>query len=181
MSDRISYIQIDLFIYIFSLFCCLLLVLYLFSPRRALQSSGPTGTIALPCGQFYLVTADDKVQRKKTSGNWSYTRSGRMDNFRQLAPNWIRNHHTMAISLGRQHADNWLRTLRMTMLSMDASSFQQRSEAMLECLHSERSLTWQDCWNKRITAIPTSTWREISGQEQQERMHATERQWWRLD
>ena len=33
------------------------------------------------------------------------------------------------------------------------------------------------CWNKRITAIPTSTWREMSGQEQQERMHVTERQW----
>ena len=32
------------------------------------------------------------------------------------------------------------------------------------------------CWNKRITAIPTSTWREISGQEQQERMHVTERE-----
>ena len=33
-----------------------------------------------------------------------------------------------------------------------------------------------DCWNKRIAAIPTSTWREMSGQEQQERMHVTERQ-----
>ena len=32
------------------------------------------------------------------------------------------------------------------------------------------------CWNQRITAIPTSTWREISGQEQQERMHVTERE-----
>ena len=30
------------------------------------------------------------------------------------------------------------------------------------------------CWNQRITAIPTSTWREVSGQEQQERMHVTE-------
>ena len=33
------------------------------------------------------------------------------------------------------------------------------------------------CWNKRITAIPTSAWREMSGQEQQERMHVAERQW----
>ena len=32
----------------------------------------------------------------------------------------------------------------MTMLSMGASSFQPRSEAMLEDLHSERRLTWQD-------------------------------------
>ena len=32
------------------------------------------------------------------------------------------------------------------------------------------------CWNKRITAISASTWREVSRQEQQERMHATERE-----
>ena len=39
----------------------------------------------------------------------------------------------------------------------------------------------RNCWNKRITANSASTWREVSRQEQQERMHATERQWWRLD
>ena len=32
------------------------------------------------------------------------------------------------------------------------------------------------CWKQEIAATATSRWREVSGQEQQERMHATERQ-----